>query len=158
MDTDAGHDPGPDCSDLDSAIRCSDCEAVCCRLTVLLMPDDNVPPWFTDHEAHGLECMAKGDDGWCVALDRRSMRCSIYSRRPAICRSFAMGGAHCRDERERWFGEPSSAIPVRVLPDDHQGEPVLPAPSRSSENLDDDQAFAGGMRRHPGNRARRTAR
>lgn len=109
-------DPGFDAADLDPAIHCSACDAVCCRLTVVLLPGDRVPLWFTTHDEHGLECMAKGADGWCVALDRDSMRCSIYDQRPSICRSFAMGGAHCSDERTRWYGKTATDIPIRVVP------------------------------------------
>lgn len=105
-------------ADIDPTVHCGDCEAVCCRLTVVLLPGDSVPAWFTEHDARGLECMAKADDGWCVALDRTSMRCSIYERRPTICRAFAMGGAYCRDERERWLGRNLADIPLRVLPDE----------------------------------------
>lgn len=113
---DSTADPGFDPSDLDPSVHCSACDAVCCRLTVVLMPGDAVPLWFTERDEHGLECMAKADDGWCVALDRDSMRCSIYDRRPSICRSFAMGGAHCCDERDRWYGQTVAGIPIHVLP------------------------------------------
>lgn len=81
---------------------CSHCEAVCCRLTVVLMPEDRVPMWYVAEDEFGPDTMAKGDDGWCVALDRDSMRCSIYEQRPQICRKFAMGGSYCRSERSEW--------------------------------------------------------
>jgi len=35
-----------------------------------------------------------------AALDRDSMRCTIYEVRPLICREFEMGSAECRDERQ----------------------------------------------------------
>jgi Fe-S-cluster containining protein len=44
--------------------------------------------------------MHRLDDGWCAALDRDSMRCTIYEVRPLICREFEMGSAECRDERQ----------------------------------------------------------
>ncbi|MEP7096769.1 MAG: YkgJ family cysteine cluster protein [Dokdonella sp.] len=100
---------------IDPTIRCADCEAVCCRLPVLLLPGDSVPIWAIDHDEHGLEIVAKADDGWCVALDRHTMRCTIYARRPQICAEFAMGGDGCRDEREAWFGKPGSSIPITVI-------------------------------------------
>ena len=46
--------------------------------------------------------MGKGDDGWCAALDRMQMRCSIYEQRPFVCREFEMGGGDCLDERAAW--------------------------------------------------------
>jgi Fe-S-cluster containining protein len=55
--------------------------------------------------------MAHGADGWCIALDRARMCCGIYAARPAICRKFAMGGAYCRDERERY----ADAAPLRAV-------------------------------------------
>jgi len=100
---------------VDPAVRCTDCDAVCCRLTVMLLPGDSVPAWLTDRDEHGLEIMAKGNDGWCVALDWHSMRCTIYERRPQICAEFAMGGTYCRDERDAWFGKSGASIPITVI-------------------------------------------
>ena len=83
-------------------VACSNCEAVCCRLTVVLMPHDDVPHWLVQEDPRGPDTMAKGDDGWCIALDRDRMCCSIYSQRPQVCRDFSMGGAYCRSERADW--------------------------------------------------------
>jgi Fe-S-cluster containining protein len=112
------HIPPPDlyAESVDPRVHCDSCEAVCCRLTVLLMPEDAIPAWLTTRDAHGLEQMAKAEDGWCVALDRGSMRCSIYAQRPTICRKFAMGGPYCRDERDAWFGTSARSIPIAVVP------------------------------------------
>lgn len=43
--------------------------------------------------------MARLDDGWCAALDRNTMKCTIYEKRPMICREFEMGGYECIAER-----------------------------------------------------------
>ncbi len=43
--------------------------------------------------------MARLDDGWCSALDRNTMMCLIYERRPLVCREFEMGGYECIAER-----------------------------------------------------------
>lgn len=109
--------PDPDADSIDPAIRCADCEAVCCRLPVLLLPGDSVPLWARDHDEHGLEIVAKADDGWCVALDRHTHRCTIYATRPQICADFAMGGGGCRDERAAWYGPAHKTIPIAVLDD-----------------------------------------
>ncbi|MBO9664087.1 YkgJ family cysteine cluster protein [Dokdonella sp.] len=93
---------------IDANVRCTGCEAVCCRLPVLLMPGDAVPLWAIDVDEYGLEHMAQRDDGWCTALDRDTMRCTIYAQRPQVCRDFAMGGAGCLIERAEWYGDAAS--------------------------------------------------
>jgi Fe-S-cluster containining protein len=90
----------PDDDRIDPSVSCSRCEAVCCRLTVLVMPEDAVPRHLVERDAHGLEVMARGEDGWCVALDPLRMCCSIYDQRPGICRRFEMGGGYCRATRK----------------------------------------------------------
>ena len=85
---------------VDPAVSCSACDAVCCRLTVVVMPEDEVPRHLVERNGHGVEVMAHGEDGWCVAIDPLRMCCSIYDQRPGICRKFAMGSEYCRDERE----------------------------------------------------------
>ncbi len=84
----------------DTTVQCSDCDAVCCRLTVIVFPEDRVPRWMVEVDDHGLEVMAHGEDGWCVALDSERMCCSIYESRPESCRRFVMGAGYCREERE----------------------------------------------------------
>ena len=79
---------------------CSNCEACCCQLEVMLITETGVPQRFITTDAWGGEVMHRLDDGWCAALDRDSMRCTIYEVRPLICREFEMGSAECRDERQ----------------------------------------------------------
>jgi len=83
-------------------VLCSNCPAICCQLKVLLLPGDNVPEHYIDIDEHGMEILGKLDDGWCVALDRDNMCCSMYERRPFVCREFAMGETDCLDERATW--------------------------------------------------------
>jgi Fe-S-cluster containining protein len=85
-----------------SVIACSGCPAVCCQLKVILIAGDEPPEHFIDLDEDGLEIMGKGDDGWCAALDRDAMCCSIYDSRPFVCREFAMGGHDCKQERDNW--------------------------------------------------------
>ena len=87
----------------DPDVSCSSCDAVCCRLTVVVMPEDRVPRHLVERNAHGVEVMAHDEDGWCVAVDPLRMCCSIYEQRPAICRKFAMGSEYCRDERAAYL-------------------------------------------------------
>jgi hypothetical protein len=86
------------------SISCDNCDAVCCRLTVILMPEDRVPNRFVVEDERGTRMLAKGEDGWCQALDLNTMRCTIYGQRPVTCRKFAMGGPYCRSERDAWRG------------------------------------------------------
>lgn len=81
-------------------IGCDSCRACCCRLEVMLMGDDDVPRQLTARDRWGGWVMRRLADGWCAALDRGSMRCTIYERRPEICREFEMGGDECAGERK----------------------------------------------------------
>jgi Fe-S-cluster containining protein len=98
--------------DIDPSVACSACDAVCCRLTVVLLPGDDVPERFTAWTEEGLHVMAHDEDGWCVAVDGARHCCSIYDTRPAICRKFAMGGPYCRAVRAEYAAEPTRAIPL----------------------------------------------
>ncbi|MBD9414304.1 YkgJ family cysteine cluster protein [Pseudomonas sp. PDM16] len=88
----------------DSETSCSTCAACCCQLEVMLITDTGVPQRFIDTDDWGGEVMRRLDDGWCAALDRDSMRCTIYEVRPLICREFATGSAECHDERSGMHG------------------------------------------------------
>lgn len=101
----------PDDSRHDPTVSCSDCQAVCCRLTVVLDESDRVDEGLVTRTASGTTVMAHAADGWCIALDRVRMCCSIYSQRPAACRRFSMGGGYCRLEREKFR---NARIPLRV--------------------------------------------
>lgn len=76
-------------------ISCDNCPAACCRMEVLLITETGVPTRFIATDEWGGQTMARLDDGWCAALDRSTMRCTIYEKRPLICREFAMGGEDC---------------------------------------------------------------
>jgi len=114
--------PGPTSSTLTAPggkapaapVLCSNCDAVCCRLTVVLGPDDRVADHLTTHTDHGLRVMARDEEGWCVALDGARMCCSIYETRPAICRKFAMGGPYCVDERTEYADRRARGIPLTL--------------------------------------------
>lgn len=88
----ASENAGPD-------ISCSRCQACCCRLEVMLITETGVPERFVETDPWGSRTMARLDDGWCAALDRKTMSCSIYLKRPLICREFEMGGYECIAER-----------------------------------------------------------
>jgi len=99
---------------IDPSVSCSSCDAVCCRLTVVLMPEDRVPRHLTTRTAHGLEVMARDEEGWCIAVDQNRMCCSIYEQRPAVCCKFAMGSEYCRDERRLYREQMQLGIPLTL--------------------------------------------
>jgi len=81
------------------AITCSSCLACCCRLEVMLMGDDDVPAELTQRDPWGGEVMARLADGWCAALDRHTLLCTIYQRRPMICGDYQAGDYECLQQR-----------------------------------------------------------
>ncbi|PMR76443.1 YkgJ family cysteine cluster protein [Billgrantia endophytica] len=81
-------------------VTCSNCHACCCRLEVMLLTDTGVPERFVESDAWGGQVMARLDDGWCAALDRGTMMCTIYENRPWVCREFEMGSYECVTERD----------------------------------------------------------
>jgi Fe-S-cluster containining protein len=83
----------------DADITCATCKASCCRLEVMLISDTGVPEQYVEFDKWGGMTMARLDDGWCAALDRLTMLCSIYDKRPVICRELEMGGDECLAER-----------------------------------------------------------
>jgi Fe-S-cluster containining protein len=83
----------------DAGVTCASCEACCCRLEVMLITDTGVPDNYIEINKWGGMSMARLEDGWCSALDRNTMICMIYEKRPWICREFEMGGYECISER-----------------------------------------------------------
>ncbi len=81
------------------AIACATCRACCCKLEVIVMGDDDPPPEFVATDRWGGQVMKRLDDGWCAAVDRVTMLCRIYDRRPGVCREFAVGESACLTER-----------------------------------------------------------
>jgi Fe-S-cluster containining protein len=82
-----------------SQVTCDTCSACCCRLEVLLLTDTGVPRRYIATDPWGREVMDRLDDGWCAALDRDTLLCRIYARRPLLCREYALGGPDCLLER-----------------------------------------------------------
>ena len=84
--------------DHDPTVTCASCQACCCRLQVMLITETGVPAHLIARDKTGVEFMAQGEDGWCVAVDRQTMKCTIYEVRPWVCREFAAGDYECLDE------------------------------------------------------------
>ncbi|WP_051440304.1 MULTISPECIES: YkgJ family cysteine cluster protein [unclassified Pseudoalteromonas] len=81
-------------------VTCANCQACCCQLEVRIVTDTGVPFRYIDYDKWGSEVMKRGDDGWCEALDRNTLMCSIYENRPLTCREFEMASGECITERE----------------------------------------------------------
>lgn len=88
-----------------SKITCANCQACCCRLEVMLISDTGVPECYIDTDPWGGKVMARLDDGWCAALDRETLMCTIYDNRPSICREFKMGEDECIAERKEHLND-----------------------------------------------------
>ena len=81
---------------------------------MVLFAEDAIPQHLTERNAQGVTVMARDADGWCLALDRDKMNCSIYAMRPTICRKFAMAGPYCLDVRAQARREPRE-VPIQLL-------------------------------------------
>ena len=66
----------------------------------MLLTDTGVPYTHIRVDEYGGETMNRLDDGWCSALDRDTMMCTIYENRPWVCRIFEMASPECIEERE----------------------------------------------------------
>jgi uncharacterized protein len=95
-------------------LQCGTCDAVCCRLTVVLQPEDHIPARFTATTDRGLRVMARDEEGWCVAVDAARMCCSIYESRPQVCRRFVMSGPYCREVRADYSDRVARGIPLAL--------------------------------------------
>jgi uncharacterized protein len=82
-----------------AVVTCSTCRACCCKLEVMLMGEDEPPVEFTQQDPWGGWIMKRLDDGWCAALDRKTMLCTIYEQRPTICRDYEAGDTDCLEQR-----------------------------------------------------------
>ena len=88
----------------DIRITCEICDARCCRLEVMLITETGVPEHYIATDEWGGRSMARLDDGWCAAVDRNTMKCMIYEKRPLICREFEMGEYECIAEYNKSRG------------------------------------------------------
>ncbi len=68
----------------------------------MLFTDVSIPQQFIETDRWGSTRMARLEDGWCAALDRNTMRCTIYENRPLICRELEMGGHECLSIRAEY--------------------------------------------------------
>lgn len=103
--------------DQPSDADCSRCGACCAEGGFVgVAPTDTTPRALTQttkglshlsretRSKLGARCMKRHIGGRCVALEGvigESVACSIYERRPAVCRRFEAGSPGCLDARDR---------------------------------------------------------
>ena len=80
----------------------------------MLMGDDDIPPELTKQDRWGGWVMARLADGWCSALDRDTLLCTIYERRPVICRDYQVGDSDCIKERLQLCPAQIEALPHKA--------------------------------------------
>ena len=80
-------------------VSCANCQACCCHLEVILITETGVPNHFIELDQWGGQVMTRLNDGWCAALDRDTLLCTIYENRPLVCREFETGSYECIEER-----------------------------------------------------------
>ncbi len=90
-------------SEINLNVRCTTCLALCCRLEVRLIEEDDfkVPQHLTKKTDSLYTVMKLSSDGFCSALDSQTMRCTIYNIRPSICREYEAGDYDCLNERKK---------------------------------------------------------
>ena len=92
---------------LDDLPACAGC-GQCCHLLVELVAGDEAVPEELVVEHGGVRCMEQHGDGACIALDPLTRLCTIYDRRPSVCRQFARGSDLCR----KILGQPRALAAV----------------------------------------------
>lgn len=95
---------------------CEGCGS-CCRLIVHLQPEEfeQYPErdrYFatgkfrcltTDRLYDGLWTLNRQTNGDCTYLDSETRRCTIYERRPGVCRDFEQGSKSCVKALGRYY-------------------------------------------------------
>jgi hypothetical protein len=105
--------------DLDCAALLPLCQARCCRLSVLLSPQDLEEGRLSWDYGRPFR-LARGADGACVHQDQASGGCTVYGVRPAACRRY-----DCRKDPRIWVDfERRIVAPLEALspgPSDQPG-------------------------------------
>lgn len=82
---------------MSGGVPCAGC-TLCCRHDLILVhPEmgDDPSQYECDDLAAGIKVLKRAANGDCVYLDRAT-GCTIYDRRPAICREFDCAAAYKR--------------------------------------------------------------
>jgi hypothetical protein len=124
---------GAEQAQIDCGTRLDRCHAACCRLGVPLTRqdlDEGIVQWDRDRPYLNQ----RQPDGYCVHCADDSRRCTIYERRPGLCRTY-----DCRGDTRIWL-DFERRIPNPSLAglagrsdrgQSRSREPVAPAPTSS---------------------------
>jgi Fe-S-cluster containining protein len=82
---------------IDCENRIQFCKAACCKLPVALSTED-VREGVIRWDPGQPYVLAHAQDGYCVHMDRGTLRCKVYEQRPIPCR-----GYDCRQDRRIWL-------------------------------------------------------
>lgn len=94
-------DPTPDKYQLETCeVDCEQrypiCKARCCKLRVALSTqdlDEGIARWDYGSPYN----LATDEEGFCTHFDKKTLQCSIYDHRPAVCRTY-----HCASDDRIW--------------------------------------------------------
>ena len=97
------------------SLDCRKCGACCEGLVVEVLPLDDVPEHLTEPDVeNGVQIAVMREQcgkwygrGPCIALKGKigkACSCSIYRRRPKVCRDFKPGSYECLAARSLVFG------------------------------------------------------
>jgi len=88
---------GFEAAQIDCEVRLPLCKAACCKMGFALSKqgvEEGIVKWnFTRPYL-----IARGEDGYCVHMDRGRLNCTIHSHRPVPC----CGGYDCRSDQRIW--------------------------------------------------------
>lgn len=85
-----------DAVQIDCENRVHLCKAACCKLQFALSKQDveeRIVKWNFAHPY----LIERGEDGYCIHMDRCKLSCTIHSHRPVPCR-----GYDCRKDKRIW--------------------------------------------------------
>ena len=81
---------------IDCETRLPFCKAACCKLRFALSKQD-VEEGIVKWEFGRPYLIARGENGYCIHMDRGRLNCTIHSRRPVPCR-----GYDCSADKRIW--------------------------------------------------------
>jgi prolipoprotein diacylglyceryltransferase/Fe-S-cluster containining protein len=108
---------------IDCENRIALCHAACCKLSFALSRED-VQEGTIRWDFGNPYVIARGEDGWCVHLDRGRKTCGAYSARPRTCRTY-----DCRKDARIWLDFEKRIVNPEILePTWPRTDPFRPPP------------------------------